>query len=359
MVRIVILRLMESYFRHRWLNLLPILITTLVGVVFVVTATPQYVAKGQIFVQNDTLLAALTSSNNSSSWWVSAAQVTTSEIYELMGTKAFVRSIIQKTDLEKNMSAGPEAVDITITYVRDAVSISPLSDKLVDITATSDDPKLAHQMVIATMDAYVQWKINSAYQESVAARTFFEGLIQPYTDQVDTARNDLMNFLDLYPEPVRGVRSPAEQMELERLQSALRSTEEQLKSAQDNEENARLSLAQTESVTRQTYLVIDQPEMPREPEISMKSMIQDVVIFTVVGIFLSIVGIAAGAVIDRSLRFPVDVRHGLSLPVLAMVPVNKVILPTGATADQPITPATTSMPNPQENTQAETALLQS
>jgi capsular polysaccharide biosynthesis protein len=336
MVRIVILRLLESYFRHRWLNLTPIALAAVVGAIFVSLQSPEYVASGQLYIQNDTLLASLTATSATGDWWTTASQKTTDEINELIGTKAFVRSAIQKTDLEKNMSAGPVAIDETITYFRDSISVSPSTNKLVDIIAKSEDPNLSHQMVVATMDAYVQWKINTDYQESVAARTFFNGLIQPYTDQVDAARNDLTTYLDRYPEPVRGTRSPAEQMELARLQAAVQDAEARLKSAQDNEENARLSLAKSESLTRQTYLVIDQPELPRDPKVSKGAMLQSVAVFIVVGIVLSVVVAAGGAVLDRTLRFPVDARHGLSLPVLAMVPVGKTSMAATASAVQSV-----------------------
>ena len=320
MVRIVLLRLLESYFRHPILYLLPMLIALLAGLGSIAIEKPEYIASGRLYVEKESLLAALTSNTNDGSWWVSGAQSTTTEINELLGTKAFVRSAIQKTKLEAGMSAGPEAIDKTIFAFRQSISINPVGEKLVDISATSDDPELAYQIVIATLDAYVQWKINTEYQESVAARAFFDGLVQPYQDQVEVARADLLDFLDEYPEPVRGEREPVEQLELDRLQAALQQAEERLSTTLENQENANLSLAESESVTRQTYLVIDQPELPREPEISLRSLVQNVAIFVAVGIFLSALGIGGGALLDRSYRFPIDVRNSLSLPVLAMVP---------------------------------------
>jgi hypothetical protein len=252
----------------------------------------------------------------------------------LVGTQAFIRTVIQKTDLEKGMSTGPAAVDETIAYVRKILSIQAVGDKLVDISATGDNPTIVYQVVLSTMDAYVQWKINNGYQESIAARTFFDNLIQPYQDDVDQARNDLGVFLTAHPAPVRGDRPPAEQLEVDRLQTAVQRAEDRLNSALDNVESARLSQAKSESVTKQTYMVIDQPQVPQEAKLSTKTVATSIVIFLVVGIFLSVVGIAGGALLDRSLRFPIDVRHGLSLPVLAMVPISKFIILEAATVEQ-------------------------
>lgn len=40
----------------------------------------------------------------------------------------------------------------------------------------------------------------------------------------------------------------------------------------------------------------------------------------VAGVFLSIGAIVGSAIIDRSLRLPIDVSHRLELPVLALIP---------------------------------------
>jgi capsular polysaccharide biosynthesis protein len=362
MVRIVLLRLLESYFRHRWLYVLPIVIVVVAGGVYVLSMPPEYSASGQIYVSQENLLANLTSTSSSGSWWSSAAQVTVTEIDELIGTQAFVRTVIQKTDLEPRMSLGPESIDETITHVRDILSTRAVGDKLVEISATGDDPNIVYQVVISTMDAYVQWKINSGYQESIAARTFFDNLIAPYQSDVDKTRSDLVSFLTAHPNPVRGDRPPAEQMELDRLQQSVQKAEDRLSSARNNEESARLSQVQSESVTKQTYMVIDQPQMPQVAALSSKTILTNMVIFLAVGVFLMVVGVAGGALLDRSLRFPIDVRHGLSLPVLAMVPVGQLLALSAATADQsvplPAAPAVADRVASDDSAQGDSSVLQ-
>lgn len=341
MVRIVLLRLLESYFRHRWLSLLPILIATLSGLMFVLSMSPQYQASGRLYVSQENLLADLTSSGTGGSLWTTAADTTVSELNELISTQAFIRTVIQKTDLELEMSSGPDAVNETIAYAREVLIFQAVGDNLVDISSTGDDPNVVYQLVASTMDAYVQWKINSGYQESIAARTFFDDLMMPYQDDVDQARTDLVDFLDQNPDPVRGDRPPEELMELERLQAAVQRAEDRLSAARDNGESARLSQVKSESVTKQTYMVIDQPEIPQVAEVSTTTMVTNLVIFVVVGVFLTAAGIAGGALLDRSLRFPIDVRHGLSLPVLAMVPIAKPITLEALAASPVVLPVAT------------------
>ncbi|ACL24962.1 GumC domain-containing protein [Chloroflexus aggregans] len=322
MVRLIILRLLESFFRRPLLSVAPFVIGVLLGAGYILLSPPEFLSSGKIYIEKDSLLASLTSSKSDASWWVTPAQATTNELYELLATNAFVRAAIQQTKLEPYMSGGPDVVWETFTFFRDTISINPLGDKLVEIRATTDDPELSYQMVVATMDTYLKWKLNTDFQESVAAQKFFEDLIAPYQADVDQARQALIDFLSANPEPVRGDRPPGEQFQLDQLRAALARAEERLSTAQENEESARLALVKNESLIRQTYQIVDQPEIPLRAEFSITTFVKNMIIFVVIGLFLSVSLIGGGALIDRSLRFPIDVRNSLNLPLLAVVPLS-------------------------------------
>ncbi|WP_448337107.1 lipopolysaccharide biosynthesis protein [Chloroflexus aurantiacus] len=333
MVRLIILRLLESFFRRPLLSLAPFVLALLIGVGYILFSPPEYLSSGKIYVEKESLLASLTSSDSDVSWWVTPAQATSNEIYELLATNTFVRSAIQQTKLEPLMAGGPDVVWETFTFFRDTISVNTLGDKLVEIRATTDDPELSYQMVVATMDTYLKWKMNNDFQESIAAQKFFEELIAPYQADVDAARQALIDFLSANPEPVRGERPPGEQFQLDQLQAALARAEERLSAAQENEESARLALVKNESLIRQTYQIIDQPEIPLRAEFSITGFVKNMVIFVAIGIFLSASLIGGGALLDRSLRFPVDVQNGLGVPLLALVPFSKeVSVPASTTA---------------------------
>ncbi len=333
MVRLIVLRLLESFFRRPLFSLAPFVLALLIGVGYILFSPPEYLSSGKIYVEKESLLASLTSSDSDVSWWVTPAQATSNEIYELLATNTFVRSAIQQTKLEPLMAGGPDVVWETFTFFRDTISVNTLGDKLVEIRATTDDPELSYQMVVATMDTYLKWKMNNDFQESIAAQKFFEELIAPYQADVDAARQALIDFLSANPEPVRGERPPGEQFQLDQLRAALARAEERLSAAQENEESARLALVKNESLIRQTYQIIDQPEIPLRAEFSITGFIKNMVIFVAIGVFLSASLIGGGALLDRSLRFPVDVQNGLGVPLLALVPFSKeVSVPASTTA---------------------------
>jgi len=318
--RLVLLRLSESYFRHRWLYLLPIALMVALAVYAFLTATPVYISRSVLYVQKESFLASLTSIREDGFSWVTPAQATVDEYKELLQTDAFVRSVVQQTDREGDMSQGPSIVAETIDWARTAVWVQTLGNNLALVGAADEHPQLTQQLVNATIDTYIQWKIQADQQGSVAAQAFFAGMIDTYQSDLDLARQEMEQYLTEHPLPVRGDRPDTETIEIERLQAAMDLASTRLANALNKEEEARLALAQAESDARQTYLLIDAPRLPTAPESSTKAALMNSLIFVVAGVILSGVGVVGGALLDRSVRFPIDVRHGLALPVLASVP---------------------------------------
>jgi uncharacterized protein involved in exopolysaccharide biosynthesis len=328
MARLVILRLLDSYFRHRWLNLMPFVLMLALGGASFYLAEPQYTSRGRLYVQKSSLLPSLTQIGNDGFSWQSPTQIVASELSELVQTEAFVRSVIQKTDLEANMSAGPQAVQKTIDDFRKALSVQMVGDNVIEISAKSKSPQLAQQLTSATIEAYSAWKLNGDRQESAVAQSFFADVLPGYQQELQRARDEMQTYLKSHPEKLRGERPPEEVIEIGRLQAAVDTAAKRVESAMEKEESARLAQAQAESSVRQNYLLIDAPSQPTQPEASLRDRVTGPVIFGVVGLLLSFGGIIGGALLDRSFRFSLDVRNSLELPVLALVPdVSQVVQP--------------------------------
>jgi uncharacterized protein involved in exopolysaccharide biosynthesis len=320
MARLFILRILDSYFRHRWLNLLPIVIMIGMAGAYFTLIEPQYVSRGRLYVQKSSLLPSLTQIRDDGFSWTSPTQITVNEFNELVLTEAFVRSVIQKTDLETNMSAGPEAVQKTIDDFRTELSVQAVGDSIIEISVKNNDPKLAQQLAAAVIESYSLWKLNGDRQESAVAQAFFANVIPGYQDDLQKVRTELETFLKQHPVQLRGERPAEEQVEIDRLQAAVEAASKRVQDALEKEEAARLSQTQAESSVRQDYLLIDAPTVPSKPETSLKDRIIGPVIFVVIGLMLTVGSVIGGALLDRSFRFPLDVQANLNLPVLALVP---------------------------------------
>jgi capsular polysaccharide biosynthesis protein len=321
MLNLVLLRMLETYFRRRWLYLLPIVAMVIAAVVYMLLIQPKYVAKGVLYVQNQSFLASLTSVRvNNPSWWITPAQLSVNEINELLQTDAFVRAIIEKTDLEAYMGQGTGAVESLIKKTRKSISASPLGDNQVQIIASFEDPEIAYQLVNAVISGYSRWQINAQRVESQVAQDFFSELIQTYEAELDLARQEMRDYLEANPLPLRGDRSGTEQLELARLQGMIDLLSQRYANALEKEENARLATAQVESDARQSNVLIDAPKQPDKPEVSKRKLALQAGLFVMAGLLLSVGSVIGAAVLDRSFLFPLDVHNRLSLSVLAVVP---------------------------------------
>lgn len=327
MIRIILLKLIESAFQRLWIALIAIIVMAGVGFFWAQSKAPTYNSAGTLYIEKESLLASLTAASSEMPWWVTKtpAERTIAELEELLATRSFARAALERTDFAALLEAEDQKeVDETIANFRRMLSMSTLGEKTVRITGTSEDPESAQQVVDAVLETYVEWKLIADYQESVVAQDFFANLIGPYQDDLRQARNNLMLFLQDYPEPTRSERPIYERMEVERLRAEVERAERRVEETKRNEESARLALAQSEALTRQTYTIIDIPQIPMEHSRSTTAMVIDIAIFVVVGIAMGAAIIIMNAVFDHTFRFALDVRKTLNLPVLAVVPTGKL-----------------------------------
>jgi hypothetical protein len=262
----------------------------------------------------------LTSVRGTNFTWQTPASLTVGEINELLQTDSFIRAVIQDTELEARMDGGTDIVNQTIAEVRKAIWVNTIGDNQLRVSAAHENSHLAFQLVNGVINSYMDWKINADRNDSRTARTFFTDLIGNYQAEMDRARQNLYDYYNAHPEPLKGERSIVEQLEIARLESELNLATTRYASALDKDENARLAAAQAEGDVLQSYTVVDSPIESTVPESSLKQMALEAAVFVIAGILLSLLAIAGGALLDRSLRFPIDVWHALHLPVLSSVP---------------------------------------
>lgn len=111
-------------------------------------------------------------------------------------------------------------------------------------------------------------------------------------------------------------------MEIRRLQEEIDLAQSRYANALDKEENTRLAMSQAESTVRRTYFLIDAPTLPVEPVTSIRRVAQSIAIFGAVGAMLSLLAVVGGALLDRTVRFPLDLEATTDVTVLAMVPAS-------------------------------------
>ena len=320
MMRLLLVRFLETYYRHRWLYWSPAFILLVVFGVSLYITKDAYIAHGTIWVQKQVLLASMTSNTQDSWGYSTPADVTVAEATELMQSDAFVRAIVQQTSLEPELSKGVDATDRLFAMVRKAVWWTAVGNNLIEANASHERADVAQQLATGAIQTYLNWQINNDKQESQAAQTFFSERVKEYTQEADTARGALQSYLEAHPDPVRGDRPSLEQLRIDKLENDIKDADDRLSKAKASEESARLQLAQISSNVSQQYVSIDQPALPAKPEISRKKLALSGLIYLGAGVLLSILGVIGGMLLDTSLHFPGEVSQRLGLPALAVIP---------------------------------------
>lgn len=323
MARLIALRLTETYFRHRWLYWLPTVLMLVLGFAyFGYFAQHTYIVRGVMYIQSDSLLNSLTSVIDDGVFAsASPAEYTANQVNELLKTNSFVRSIIADTRLEKQMGDGPVVVDELISDTRESVWVEVQGSNQLMVAAAHEDPNVAYELANGLVNRFVQWRINADRRESATARDFFSDLITTYKSELDLSRANLQAYLETHPEPIFGERPASEELEIERLRTAVQMVQTRYSTVLDKEESARLALIQVESNVNHTYFLIDSPTLPVRSATSITTFVKNVVLVTAVGLLLTIVAIVGAMLLDRTPRFPLEFESRTGLPVLAMVPV--------------------------------------
>ena len=175
-MRRVFYRFIETFFRHRFLHLVPIPILLVVFAVSYVTTKTTYGSNGTMWIERQTLLASITS-NQQDNTWVTPAQTTVDEFTELLQTDAFIRAVVKGTSLESEMTKGQAVQTTLFANVRKWVWTQTLGNNIIAISAAHANAEVAQQLAAATIEAYLTWRINNDRQDSQVAQTFFTAFL--------------------------------------------------------------------------------------------------------------------------------------------------------------------------------------
>jgi hypothetical protein len=316
--RRLILNLLEAFFRRPWLFLLPIVIAVAWGVSSGASTPTEYRSVGTISATRESLLGDLTQApNNQSFSYETPATVTARNVNELLRTNEFLTEVVERAGIE-----APEgSTNFLYPIIRQSVAAFADGENLVRIGATTDQAEQSQRLAAATLEAYVQWQIDSDVAESTRAEEFFTQMVDETALAVTAARDELRAYLVENPVD-QEINRPLEQtLDIEQLRAVLTRAEEQNQAALDKREEARLATAQATEVVQQRLQVVDDPAVPPYPEPRLRKAITTVVIYGVLGTLIALTLLVVSALMDRSIRIPEDIEANNGLAVLAVVPV--------------------------------------
>jgi uncharacterized protein involved in exopolysaccharide biosynthesis len=316
--RQVVLRLLDTFFRHFWLYLLPVVALGAVGVWAATSTQDSYQSFGTMRIETNALVGELTGIQSDPGFgWLTPAAATSEAFNALLRTETFVDDVASAARLEEAIENGT----ITTAEIRGSLAIYPDGARLVKVQASNRQPDVTYRLANAAMAAYIRAVVENEASDSRVAVEFLQQKLPDYRAAVAAAEKAFRTWLAEHPPPEDGSERPEDELvEVGRLQGAIDSRQLRLTEAQQNIEQAELAVEQSSAEVEQRLQVIDPPQEPTAPQPKMKKAVMTVAMALVVGCFLAVAGVVIGTILDRTIRFPGDVKERLGVRMLAVVP---------------------------------------
>jgi hypothetical protein len=309
-----VLRLLDSFFRHKLLHILPIVAFTALGVWYVGTQDVEYQAKGVVLVEDETLLTSLTNVGGDGNGFQAPSERVSTEVNALLQTEAFVAGVAKIAGIGTDLP--PERIE----RIQASIGSFPVGENLVQIWSNDIDPERARAKAAAAIDNLIQFQIDSEVGDSAAAEGVLDPLTEQYRDDVTAARDALADYLQDNPVADDGVRPSNEQFRVDQLTAALTKADARYTDALEKEESARLAKTQAESAIMDRFQIVDEPQVPASPVGRLRTRALALAVFLLVGGIVTAASIVLGAVLDQSVRYPLDVTTRLGVKVLGVIP---------------------------------------
>jgi uncharacterized protein involved in exopolysaccharide biosynthesis len=321
-------KLLEAFFRHKWLVLLPpLLIPLLVTPIVFLTTPVAYESVAGVWVDRATYLDP-----KGQSQYVSAALSQSNQIGELLHTRSFMLDVVQRTSLAPLLAT--KGGEVRVQDLMDkgvTVAAIPTGTHLIAIRARFSTPQLAYQVAQAVIDAYNDRNSNQQLDQSSTAISFFQSQLQAAQDSSTKATQDLSQYAVAMGYASSGDGTPLApdaqsassfDPRFAELQANAHFSQQQVDLARASLQNAQ----QTSAVAMQGadigFQVIDPPTVPTAPATSLKNVIIYVAAALGIGLGISVIVLALLVAGDRSIRQDADLQPPVR--ILGVVPMLKL-----------------------------------
>lgn len=328
MAKTFVSRALEALFRRWWLFVVPIVLFGAIGVMLVNERSTTYRSFGVLRVSATTKIEEITQVGaNSRFGYETPAGYTSREINAVLGTEAFVASVIDAAGFPAEVAEDP----VTVASIRGSIWAAASSDQLVQVNATAADAQTAQVLAAATIESYLQLQIDDGVTDSQSAEEFFLTLLEPFQTRLDEARDELEQYLADHPGSGDLANRPLEEtIEITRLTGEVSRADDQLATALQSVADARMLSAQTEAEVEARIRTIDAPYLPEAPEARRQQDALTLMLMLIAGSIIAAAAVAVSALLDRSVRYPDEVEAQLDVPVLAVLPSGRTPLPNAA-----------------------------
>ena len=353
----MIARLLEAFFRHKLLILMPIIVTPLLVLpAAFLLVRPFFESTAGVWVERPAYIPAAEDWNR----YVTPAQNQHGKLTEMLRTRAFIEDIARRTTLAPLLATN-EGRDELAEYLQRSISATATGSKLLTIRVRADSPDVAYELINATLNSFRDRSAVDRANQTSMVIAFYEGQVTNAEDEAQKASDALRRYLAANPRyssvdpssrtvgsslglPVAAI--DPQLADLIRSQDIAQKEQERLRGLLDQAQfDSQAALEGGDAA----FQIIDQPVMPTTSQRERRRLI----IFPAAAL---LVGLAVGGallviltVADRSARWAEDLdRIGKVIGVVPRMEVRapRKALPTGATRKAIGFVAGTALPAP-------------
>ena len=289
-------KLLEAFFRHKKLLLLPpIVIPLIVGPIALSMAPVYYESGATIWVDRATYLNYTEGGDP----WSTPAQNQNNRMQELLRTRAFVLDVARRTPLASLTSTADGERKINETFGR-GLFTSASGRNLLLVRTRGETPELALGLARGLVETFQERSSQERVEQASLAIAFYEGRLQEATQRLSLANENIRRYVASNPrltDPLRsttaaGVSAAVVDPRLMEVRHQVEMDQAEVDSARRALDEARL--ASTAAVEGQAvgFRVVDAPRLPTELTRERRRML----LFPVAGLLVGF-GISAGLLI--------------------------------------------------------------
>jgi len=311
------LRYLETFFRNKWIISIPGLILMLSGAGLIRYVPREYHAGARVWTERSVYLAAPGSDNQ----WVTPASIQSGRFHELISSDTFSRAVVDRTLLDA--TATETEKQWLADNIKGSLHVYAMGEHSVIVNFTTQDPQLAVDVVNIAIEEYNRVTAESGNAQALAAIRFYQDKVKEYEEVVlPRSGGAVKEYLENHPELRRaaqegGMNDPA--FSLLQQQASLDRAQYERYQQRLDEVMVQASAARYQQEV--AFRVMDPPTLEAGGGMPSK---KQMLMFSGAGLALCIgyalLFVFVGTEIDRTFRYPGDVRRWLNVPVLDVIP---------------------------------------
>jgi hypothetical protein len=329
----MITKILEAFFRHKLLLLLPpILIPGIVGPIAVWSTPPLYETAVGVWIDHP---AYLTIKDGSTNNWMTPVQSQSARLTELLHTRAFLDDVAQRTSLAPLVGSPAGEVRIADLVSRSVAvggagtglggaSVGPVGagEHLLVIRVQLPTAQLSYELGKAILDAYQEKTAADQADQASVAVDFYGTRVMDAQQQLNKVSQDLRRYVSarLADGASAGAGSDLTALPAAMLDPKLAALQANVLAAQADVHTAQSAVSQAQqdamaSVQGQQYgfQVLDPPQLPTVAIPQTKRIIIYPIAAAIVGLGLTGMLLVLLVASDRSVRSAQDLAPGLRL----------------------------------------------